>query len=139
MLDGVGASLVMRALIAEMHGKPWPVPPPLNPGGNVNPVVRALEREENPAIEGAYRAYTPAGYSGFFKMFGWNTAGRYLRGADRRICLLPKDAFANLVEGVKSDLLKKGHPTNSVSSGDVLTAWIYKVRLALRNITIAVS
>ncbi|KAJ3511176.1 hypothetical protein NMY22_g15732 [Coprinellus aureogranulatus] len=126
VFDGVGASLVMRALIAEINGKPWPVPPPLTPGVNVNPIVRALEREENPAIEGAYRAFTPAGFAGFWKM----ARERYWGGVTRRICLLPRDAFAHLVEGVKSESVKKGHPTNSVSSGDVLTAWLYKTLYA---------
>jgi hypothetical protein len=125
----------MRALISELNNKPWPVPSLLTPGVNVNPIVRALEEEENPAIEGAYRAFTPTGISGFLRMIAWHTRERYLRGADRRICLVPKDAFARLVEGVKNELVKKGHPTNSVTSGDILTAWIYKVRSALFGVT----
>lgn len=131
VFDGVGAGLVMRALIAELNNKPWPVPSHLTPGVNINPIVRLLEREENPAIDGAYRAFTPTGISGFLKMVAWHTRERYLRGADRRICLVPKDAFDRLVEGVKGELIKKGHATNSVSSGDILTAWLYKVRVSL--------
>jgi len=127
----------MRALVAEMHGREWDVPPLPSQGLNMNPVLQGLkyiqaavdEKEKEEAGEAQPKPYIDIGGLGIAKLGAWHCWERYWKGADRKICLLPKEAFAHLVGGVKAELEKEGKVSASVTSGDVLVAWVHKVRL----------
>ncbi|KAJ2928501.1 hypothetical protein H1R20_g8575, partial [Candolleomyces eurysporus] len=132
IFDGVGAAYVMRALVAELNGEAW-VPPPLPAEGlNVNPLAQVLNEEEkrceaNPSKElQEYKGYSALGLSGFLKLVAWHLREKWWNGADRRIILLPKDAFAYLIDGVKDALRKEGKQADHITSGDILVAWACK-------------
>ncbi|KAJ2914461.1 hypothetical protein MD484_g5926, partial [Candolleomyces efflorescens] len=122
----------MRALVAELNGKEW-VPPALPVEGlNVNELARVLDEEEkrcdaSPSKElQEYKGYSALGLSGFLKLIAWHLREKWWNGADRRIILLPKSAFAHLVDSVKDALQEEGKQADHITSGDVLVAWACK-------------
>ena len=128
----MGAALVMNALVAEMRGQEWAVPPLPSEGLTSNAVQEALDSEagtekENQEHYPDYNAYTSLGLGGILKVIAWHVRERYWRGADRRIILLPKDIAKLLVDDVRSTLQRESQVTTHVTTGDVLTAWIFKV------------
>jgi len=127
--------MIMNALVAELKGVEWTVPPSLHEGINVNPLEEVLSRESN--AEGAsrrnfqdYANYTPMGVSNFVKLISWHVRERFWRGADRRIVLLPKDVLSYVIEDVRSALRNEGRQIEHVTTGDILVAWIFKVKLS---------
>ncbi|KAF5336942.1 hypothetical protein D9611_002884 [Ephemerocybe angulata] len=125
VFDGVGASLVMRALVSELNGVEWSVPPMPTPGLNVNPVLQALEQKYL-TRDRMYKGYTPLGVTGLVKLVAFHMREKWWRGAERQTVLLPKEAFVYLVESSRDALKKEGKNVENVSSGDILVAWIYK-------------
>jgi hypothetical protein len=123
----------MRALVAELNGKEWAPPPMPAEGLNVNQLAEALEVEEKrceaiPSKElQEYKGYSVLGLYKFLKLIGWHLREKWWNGADRRIILLPKDAFAHLVDGVKVALREEGKQAEQITTGDVLVAWACKV------------
>jgi hypothetical protein len=122
----------MNALVAEMRGEEWAVPPLPSEGLTSNAVQEALDLEadakkENLKRHPDYNAYTSLGLFGLLKVIAWHVRERYWRGADRRIVLLPKDIVKLLVDDVRSTLQQESQVTTHVTTGDILTAWIFKV------------
>lgn len=131
IFDGVGAALVMNALVAEMRGQEWAVPPLPSGGLTSNAIQEALDleagaEEENMERYPEYNAYTSLGLGGLLKVIAWHVGERYWRGADRRIILLPKNIVKLLVDDVRSTLQRESQVTTHVTTGDILTAWIFK-------------
>ncbi|KAF8164846.1 hypothetical protein B0H34DRAFT_761665 [Crassisporium funariophilum] len=131
VFDGGGAAYVMNALVAEMHGREWDVPPLPQEGMNINLIDEVLQREV--VAEGStrrnyqdYSGYTPLGVSGLVKMVAWHLRERWWRGADRRILLMPKPVLDALVEEVRSALRNEKKQTEHVTTGDILVAWMFK-------------
>jgi hypothetical protein len=132
VFDGVGAAFIMNALVAEMRGEEWAVPPLPSEGLTSNAVQEALDLEaevekENLERHPDYDAYTSLGLGGVLKLIAWHLRERYWRGADRRIILLPKDIVKLLVDDVRSTLKRESQVTTHVTTGDILTGWIFKV------------
>lgn len=127
--------MVMRALVAEMHGKEWVVPPlPLEyPRVNVNPVKACSEEEirmqEYQHSCNDYSSMAVLGIKGALKLAAWHTREKWWRGAQRQIILLPKDALGSLVDYVRSDIRKWRESADGITTGDVLVAWLLKVRI----------
>ena len=122
----------MYALVAEMRGQEWAVPPLPSKGLTSNALQEALDSEADAEKESLerypdYNAYTSLGLGGILKVIAWHVRERYWRGADRRIILLPKDIVKLLVDDVRSTLQRESQVTTHVTTGDILTAWIFKV------------
>ncbi|KAJ7667628.1 hypothetical protein DFH06DRAFT_223468 [Mycena polygramma] len=127
IFDGIGAALFMRALVAEMQGKEWDVPPPPPEGFHPNPLDQALRRN---AVEGKtdypQPGYSVLGVKGVIWLAGWHLRERFWRGAIHRIFTIPKECILFLVDGVKAEV-RHDNPDLQVTTGDVLVAWIMKV------------
>lgn len=136
IFDGGGASQIMIALIAEIKGQEWTIPEAPREGLNINPVEQALGEELRISESASrkeyqdYSAYTPLGAAGFVKLVGYHTKEKWWNGADRRIILLPKAVLNYITEDVRASLRKENRQVENVSTGDILVAWIFKVRLA---------
>lgn len=128
--------MVMRALVAEMKGTEWTVPPlPLAyPNANVNPVKECVEREvkmqevQSGAFGSDYSGMAVLGIKGALKLAAWHTREKWWRGAQRQIVLLPKEVLSVLVEGVRAEIRRWREGAEGVTTGDVLVAWLLKVR-----------
>jgi hypothetical protein len=135
VFDGIGAAQIVQAVVAELERRPWDVPSLPKPGLNENRVMRVLE----PELQARQRrkkdyvdqsSYTPVGIGGALWVAGWHLREKYWRGADRRLVFVPQAALNYLVDDVRAQL-KRDLCHTKVSTGDILTAWIYKVCLAV--------
>jgi hypothetical protein len=133
VFDGVGAAAITRALMAEMQGRDWPVPPLPPSGFNTNPMQQALDvqiqRQKDEGLEDLtdYSGFSVLGITGAVKLAAWHMRERWWSGADRRILLLPKDVLAFLVDGSRSELDREVKDAARVTTGDILVAWVLKV------------
>lgn len=124
--------MVMRALVAEMNGTEWTVPPlpSAYPNMNVNPVKDCVEKEvkiqEKQYGGSDYSNMAVLGVKGALKLVAWHTREKWWRGAQRQIILLPKSALENLVENVRSEI-RQWRNVEGITTGDVLVAWLLKV------------
>ncbi|KAJ7067831.1 hypothetical protein C8F01DRAFT_1115882 [Mycena amicta] len=128
VFDGIGAATVMNALVAEMRGNEWPVPPLPPEGRNPNPIIEVLNRSA-PRIEGIEAPYSPLGVKGSLWLLGWHLRERYWRGATHRIFVVPKECISLLVDPVKA-AVRAASPELGVTTGDVLVAWFLKILYA---------
>ncbi|KAF8075831.1 hypothetical protein FPV67DRAFT_1469438 [Lyophyllum atratum] len=134
IFDGVGAGAIMHAVVAEMKGQEWPVPPLPPSGFNINAVQRGLEAQiqahhsQGSQVPENYCGFTNLGAAGAVKQIAWHLRERLWYGADRRIVLLPKDVLSFLVNGVRGELrhLGEGQASGEVTTGAILVAWILK-------------
>ncbi|KAJ6567259.1 hypothetical protein DFH09DRAFT_1261498 [Mycena vulgaris] len=127
IFDGVGAASVMRALVAEMRGKEWDVPPPPPEGVHSNPIDKVLNRKlAEGKSECPPAAYSVLGVKGLLWVVGWHLRERYWRGAAHRIFVIPKEYLSLLVDRVKSEV-RSENSNVEVTTGDVLVAWLMKV------------
>ncbi|KAJ7087219.1 hypothetical protein B0H15DRAFT_922999 [Mycena belliarum] len=126
VFDGVGAAAITRALVAEMHGQEWDVPPPPPEGMHPNPIDKVVHRKLAEGKFGYPQApYSALGIKGMLWVAGWHLRERYWRGATHRIFIIPKECVAWLVDGVKSEV-RRENPDVEVTTGDVLVAWLLK-------------
>jgi len=126
VFDGVGAAMIIGALVAEMKGAPWSVPPPPAEGMNANPLVDFLERELQAQKPMACKTYSLLGFTGFWSLAAVHLWETWWGGAERRVVVLPKRALAHLVASVRAQLVKDNRAASHVSSGDVIVAWMWK-------------
>ncbi|KAJ7499307.1 hypothetical protein FB451DRAFT_1204965 [Mycena latifolia] len=127
VFDGVGAASVMRALVAEMQGKEWDVPPPPPEGMHANPIDKAVHKKlAERKYEYPRAGYSALGVKGMLWVVGWHLRERYWRGSTHRIFIIPKESLSLLVDGVKSEV-RRENPNVEVTTGDVLVAWLMKV------------
>ena len=136
VFDGLGAVQVIRAVIAELSGKEWNPPPLPNPGLNVNPVEAALDdlsdthwRQYGESGRDNSPFYSVLGVAGAIGMLAWHVRERLWRKAEPHTVIVPNDAVAWIVQGVREQLRNLGI-TTEVSTGDVLTAWLMKVNIS---------
>ncbi|KIM42834.1 hypothetical protein M413DRAFT_10275 [Hebeloma cylindrosporum] len=131
IFDGGGAASVMNALVAEMNGNEWVVPPLPHEGMNANLVEEVLAHETRMEQSCSknyqdYSGYTFLGVGGYMKLIAWHVRERWWRGAERRIILMPKVVMNHLVEEVRASLRSEQRQTDHVTTGDILVAWIFK-------------
>ncbi|KAJ7047748.1 hypothetical protein C8F04DRAFT_1059960 [Mycena alexandri] len=131
IFDGIGAASVIRALVAEMQGKEWDVPPPPPEGYHPNPIDQLLLHKvgKGPA-KYPQPGYSALGVKGTLWLVGWHLRERYWRGSIHRIFSIPQECISLLVEGVKSDVQRNvlhSVGENILTTGDVLVAWLVKV------------
>ncbi|KDR74481.1 hypothetical protein GALMADRAFT_227535 [Galerina marginata CBS 339.88] len=127
IFDGGGAAQIMNALVAEMNGREWMIPPRLVEGMNVNLLEEVLAREslvENPSKnDEGHVGYTTINLAGFLKLVAGHLIERFWSGAERRIVLMPKTVLNLLVQEV---LRGEQKDVERVTTGDILVAWIFK-------------
>ncbi|KAG6836619.1 hypothetical protein H0H93_005962 [Arthromyces matolae] len=136
MFDGVGAAAIMKALVSEMKGEEWVVPPLPSSGFTENPLQQALDaaiQTHNAQGSGnlntdGYHGFVNLGVSGAVKQIAWHVRERWWRGADRRMLLFPKDVLSFLTNTIREELrqLPEGEGATDVTTGDILVAWILK-------------
>ncbi|KJA21639.1 hypothetical protein HYPSUDRAFT_55353 [Hypholoma sublateritium FD-334 SS-4] len=133
IFDGGGAAQIMNALVAEMRKREWTPPSPPHAGLNLNPVEEAVIREAQAKRFSLENYDGPIGYipipiggAGLTKLIEWHIGERQVRGAARRVALLPKAVLTDLVESAKSALLAEGGQVHHITTGDILAAWIFK-------------
>lgn len=127
IFDGIGAAMVMKAVIAELQGKEWAPPPPPSEGPNTSPLIDVLEQElAQREAEGKklveYKGYSHLGVPGYLKLVAYHLKEKWWGGAERRTVLIPKSAFQHVVSSVKDS----PDQVDNVTSGDILVAWIFK-------------
>ncbi|KAF9558209.1 hypothetical protein CPC08DRAFT_709755, partial [Agrocybe pediades] len=128
IFDGGGAAQIIDAVVAELNGGEWKVPPLPLEGMNLNPVEEILARAalaEKKDFEDVV-AYTPMGPAGFLKLVGYHVKERWWKGADRRVIVMSKGVLDFLVEDVRSTLRREKKQAENVTTGDILVAWIFK-------------
>ncbi|PPQ73589.1 hypothetical protein CVT24_007957 [Panaeolus cyanescens] len=132
VFDGIGASMIVNALISELKGEEWEAPPMPQPGLNTNPFDVAVKEcvaadQASGNMNHGHVAYTHIGPADFMKMVAWHTREKWWRGADRRILLVPKLFVQGITEEVRKELSNgRSESESHVTSGDVLVAWIFK-------------
>lgn len=135
IFDGVGAAAIMRALVSEMRGEDWTVPPLPKSGFSENPLQQALDAHiqaydsQNGTKPEDYHGFVNLGVAGAVKQIAWHVRERWWNGADRRILLMPKDVFLFLTNTVRAEFSRSSGTGNAnrVTTGDILVAWVLKV------------
>ncbi|KAG6877864.1 hypothetical protein C0993_003070 [Termitomyces sp. T159_Od127] len=134
IFDGVGAAAIMRALVSEMRGEDWTVPPLPKGGYSENPLqqaldarIQAVESQSSTKLED-YHGFVNLGVAGAVKQIAWHVRERWWNGADRRILLMPQDALFFLTNTVRAEISRSsdGRSANQVTTGDILVAWVLK-------------
>ncbi|KAG5353634.1 hypothetical protein C0989_004315 [Termitomyces sp. Mn162] len=124
----------MRALVSEMRGEKWAVPPLPKSGFNENPLQGALDaRIENHESQSSakpkdYYGFVNLGVAGALKQVAWHMRERWWKGADRRALIIPKDVILFLTNTVRSEISRcsDGGSSSQVTTGDILVAWVLK-------------
>ena len=135
LLDATGLASIVHALEAEMLGKEWVIPPPLHPGLNVNHLQTVLEKA---AEEEANKVTEADAKYEMISIFGLGTLLKMLVGiiwqwvwhkAERKLIILPPKVYEKVVHDARAAMDKEsgGQSKVRLSTGDVLTAWIFKV------------
>lgn len=118
----------MHALVAEMRGQEWNVPPPPPEGTHSNPIDQVLTAKVAQGLKSECPTppYWALGLKGILWLVGWHLRERYWRGSAHRIFIIPKECLSFLVDGIKSEV-RRTSPEVNVTTGDVIVAWLMKV------------
>lgn len=130
IFDGVGASLIMNALVAEMRHESWQVPPLPIEGVNTNATRVALDNiqsQKNVRTDSQECEYSILGITGTLKMVAGHIWQKWWSGADRRTLLLPNCVQVSVVDRIRSELNQQENHKEKVTTGDILVAWLLKV------------
>lgn len=133
----------MHALEAEMLRREWDAPlPSLHEGLNVNALQQLLDiqvhqssnsgKERNVDFSITYRGVTAATFWTVVVFFLWHLWQQWWHFAEGRVIILPAKAYTSLVDRTRGDLeAEEGLSNVRLSTGDIITAWFFKVRLSL--------
>ena len=133
LFDGMGIASVIHALEAESLNKSWTGPPPLHIGHNENHLQVFLDRTDHElskrkdAVPNDYRAVSVYGLWLIITFFLWNLWQDKWHKAHPRLILLPAQAYERLVNDARAAIAREGKTDVRLSTGDVLTAWLFKV------------
>jgi hypothetical protein len=133
--------MVMHALEAELAGKEWQAPPLPHAGMNENRFQTLIEEEIEKAAP-RLEPYLNFGILGLFGMlaFIWyNLSQKLWYGAGSYNILVPYAAHTKLTAHTRKTLESADAKGVKVSSGDVVTAWMLKVRPALSTFTLSIT
>lgn len=132
LLDGMGIAAVIHALEAESLGRPWSIPPSLEPGINGNKMQSLLDKtrdqmeEEGIPLPADYRATSVVGWWFFIMFLWWHIWQQFWHKAQRRMILMPPQVYEKLVRDSREAMKREGKTDVRLSTGDVIAAWIYK-------------
>jgi hypothetical protein len=125
VVDGVGAAYLCRAIVAELNGEDWEVPPLPKEGFNRNELQAELlsqdftRRDPPPELPRPTQAKSGAAAKEVFNE-------EVIRAG--RIVIIPSTTCRSFVEDVRKDI--SDSIPNYTSTGDILVAWILKVGLS---------
>ncbi|KAF8904242.1 hypothetical protein CPB85DRAFT_1225696 [Mucidula mucida] len=128
VLDAAGAAQIVHALTSEMNGQEWTVPTPPKPGMNENPVQKVLDEQEKSGTVAlvSFAGYSDIGIFGVFKSALNVTRKKLFQNLGIHCVILNKAILEYLVQDVRVALAKEGKEEPRVSTGDILTAWLWK-------------
>ncbi|KAF8959163.1 hypothetical protein BDZ97DRAFT_1667587 [Flammula alnicola] len=128
LFDGMGIAAVVHALEAETLGRPWAIPPTLHAGRNENQMQSFLDRmQENvKKLPANYRAASVVGLWFIITFMAWHLWQQLWHKARSRLILVPAKAYEKLVRDAREAMVREGKKDVRLSTGDVLTAWLYK-------------
>lgn len=133
IFDDEGASLILRALAAEMSGIAWNVPPRPNWGVNDNPLQRALDIESTkfhlplPGDQ-EYAGFWTLGIVQACKMIYWHVWQRGTKAAEPKIHHMSKNIARDVLDGTRRQLQEQGYGRLPVKDSDIFFSWIITVR-----------
>ncbi|THV02597.1 hypothetical protein K435DRAFT_792381 [Dendrothele bispora CBS 962.96] len=125
LVDGVGAAFLCKAIVAELNGEDWKVPPLPKEGFNVNGLQTALQSQDFTRKICPPKITPKPTKLGFNKTHANNADAICAEGCNEnvtraaRIVVIPPLVFKSFVEDVKSD-------NHDITTGDVLVSWILK-------------
>ena len=136
----MGSAAFIHGLEAEMLGRDWKPPPLLHEGHNVNVLRESLDAalvkvSESGKLDSGhglitYEGVTPATIQRVYKFSGWHAWQELWHKAKQRIVILPPGAFTALVNRTRKELEAANGKTDvRLSTGDIIVAWFFKVRL----------
>ncbi|KAJ7638467.1 hypothetical protein FB45DRAFT_902959 [Roridomyces roridus] len=125
IFDGIGAASVMRALVAEMRGQEWHVPPPPPEGTHPNPIATIVNKHLVKGSDYPQSGHAALGVKGALWLFGWHLREHLWRGSNHQIFIVPQKCLSSLVSRVRS-AVQRSRRDAQVSTGDILVAWIIK-------------
>ncbi|KAK0231280.1 hypothetical protein IW262DRAFT_1262373 [Armillaria fumosa] len=128
VFDGTGAKLIVNALISEIKGLSWAVPPVPKPGANTNVVLKVLDNHmRSGAVQPAeFAGYTDLKTLGTMKLVFNQLRKRVFQDVQNHLVILKKDIVDFLVADVRQALHRQGKISPRVSTGDILVAWLWK-------------
>lgn len=133
LFDGMGIASVIHALEVESLNKPWTVSFPLHIGPNENQLQVFLDqteremRKREDAIPNDYRAVSVYGLWLVITFMLWNLWQDKWHKARPRLILMPARVYERLVKDARAAIAQEIRTDIRLSTGDVLTAWLYKV------------
>ena len=117
VVDGIGAAYLCDAIVAELNGDAWEVPPLTNEGFNRSRVHSILQSESltrfiaPPKLEPVTVQETPM-------------RGNEMAERQGQILIISPSIAKSLVKQVREEAPGPHH----ITTGDVLSAWVVKVR-----------
>ncbi|KAG7445986.1 uncharacterized protein BT62DRAFT_932329 [Guyanagaster necrorhizus] len=128
VFDGTGAMSIVNALISEIKGLSWAIPPVPKPGTNTNIVLKVLDdqkrTEASQPVE--FGGYTDLRTVGTMKLVFSQLRKRIFHDVQNNLVILKKDIVDFLVADVRKALSREGKSSPRVSTGDILVAWLWK-------------
>lgn len=126
LFDATGFGTAVRALSAELRGDAWTAPEL----GTSNALDRAIQslpsRPGDVSVD--LPGWSPASGATIIKFLANYSLEKLWHGDQKRYAFLSRRAVDKLVGAVKSEVSRITTGREWVSSGDVLTAWVLKVR-----------
>lgn len=135
LFDGMGIAAVIHALESESLGRAWSIPPSLKPGINENKMQSFIDgtenkmQEEGTSLPVDYRATSIIGLWFIVTFLWWHFWQKVWHKAQSRMILMPPQAYEKLVRDAREAITQEGKTDVRLSTGDVITAWAYKVCL----------
>jgi len=145
LFDGMGIAAVVHALEAESLGQPWSTPASLEPGINENKMQTFIDKTESERqksgtpLPADYRAASIIGLWFIISFLWWHFWQHFWHKAQRRMILMPPQAYQKLVRDAREAMAREGKTDVRLSTGDVITAWIYKVCLFVSFLIVGVN
>ena len=134
IFDGIGIAAVVHALEAETLGQEWTVPPTLKAGTNENPMQVFLDQtKKEMEAQNKYQLlpdYQVCIISIKFVLFllVWFFWQQFWHKARSQMILIPPKVYEQLREAARNAVSVDGKDDVRLSTGDVLSAWLFKVR-----------
>ncbi|GAA5981656.1 hypothetical protein JCM11641_003935 [Rhodosporidiobolus odoratus] len=129
VFDAIGTGILVQAINAELRGQDWAMPPP-HEANILSAAVQKLLREPQqteelpPVLPGFYEA----SFGGVVRFAVSAAYEKWWHKCSVRYLFLPQDTVDKLVNKVKAEVKEATGGKEYVSTGDVLTAWVLKVR-----------
>ncbi|KIM42582.1 hypothetical protein M413DRAFT_70078 [Hebeloma cylindrosporum] len=132
VFDGMGIAAVLHAFEAETLGQSWSTPPPLKPGINENKLQTYIDKtvsEKKKAgtpLPPDSKATSVVGLRFLLRFLVWQIWQQRWHQAQRAVVLMPPQVYEKLLGDAREALAQEGKTDVRLSTGNVITAWIYK-------------